>query len=204
MWPAPAAPPSAADPRVRDAARLTHDGSRTALVVGGVVQSIDVTSADASEYWTAMLTDAAPQFALLLGAGGGTLAALLTRRFPRLRIVAVDDDPEVVALGRSAFYLALPNVDVVLADAFRFAATCPRRFDYVAVDLFRGGERPREMLGRPFLGDLRRLTAPGGRVAFNMFQDRRTERAVSRLERAFLVMRRIRVGRNVVLHCRPR
>ena len=185
-------------------ARMVGEDGRTALIVGGVVQSIDVASADAGEYWSAMLTDVAPALALLLGAGGGTLAALLTRRFPRLRIVAVDDDPEVVALGRSDFYLALPNVDVVLADAFQFAAACSGRFDYIAVDLFHGGEWPRELLGRPFLGDLRRLTAPGGRVAFNLFHDRRTERAVTRLERAFLIMRRVRVGRNVVVHCRPR
>src|SRR5918997_3532840 len=85
--------------------RLTCDRGRSALIVGGVVQSIDVESADASDYWTAMLPDRRPVRALLLGAGGGTLAALLHRRFGGVRIVAVDDDPRVVRLGREAFYL---------------------------------------------------------------------------------------------------
>src|SRR5688572_22064144 len=100
--------------------RVRCDRGRTALMVDGVVQSIDVESADASDYWSAMLPDTKPVQALLLGAGGGTLAAMLHRRFGPLPIVAVDNDPEVVWLGRTSFYLALPEVSVILADAFQF------------------------------------------------------------------------------------
>ena len=182
--------------------QISIDPERTSLLVDGVVQSVNLAGAAASDYWPAMLPDVRPRRALLLGAGGGTLAGLLLQRFGSVEIVAVDDDPEVVALGRQAFYLALPEVQVVLADAFRFAATTPGRFDYVAVDLFHGAERPREIAGRPFLRDLRRITRPGGGVAINLFRDRRLVSAIARIERLLPVQRRVDAGKNTILHCR--
>lgn len=179
------------------------DRGRPALIVAGVVQSVAVEAAEASSYWSAMLPDVRPARALLLGAGGGTLAALLTRRFGGVRIVAVDDDARVLALGRCHFYLGLPTVQPVLADAFAFAAACPGRFDFIAVDLFRGGERPRAVLGRPFLSDLRRLASPRGSIAVNLFRDRRLATSIARIERVLTVTRRVEAERNTVLHCRP-
>ena len=185
------------DVQVRD------DRGRRALTVNGVVQSVAVEDAGPGQYWRAMLPDVRPARALLLGAGGGTLAALLTRRFGGVRIVAVDDDPCVVAVARQSFYLALPNVDVVLADAFAFAAACPARFDFIAVDLFRGGERPRGMLGRPFLNHLRRLAASDRTpIAINVFRDRETATSISRISRALTVVRRVNAGGNIIVHCR--
>jgi spermidine synthase len=183
---------------------LSTATGRRELLVAGVVQSIDAEHAERSDYWTAMLPDGRPARALLLGAGGGTLAALLHRRFGPVPVVAVDDDLCVVALGRREFYLRLPNVQPVLADAFAFAANCPGRFDYVAVDIFRGAERPRQIAGRPFLRDLARLGGPRGAVAFNLFRDRRIEATIARIERVLPVVRRVDAGKNVVLHCRPR
>ena len=195
--------PRDAHPRAAPPIVAEREG-RLELRVDGVVQSVDVDSAAGREYWGAMLPDRRPARALLLGAGGGTLAALLRRRFGRVSVVAVDDDPRVVALGRGSLYLASPGVQVVLADAFRFAATCPGRFDYIAVDLFHGAQRPREVLGRPFLRDLARLAGPGGGIAVNLFRDRRTDAAVARIERVLSVIHRVEAGKNVVLHCRAR
>ena len=185
-----------------DGPRLVQDRGLPALMVAGVIQSVSVEAATAGEYWPAMLPEVRPRHALLLGAGGGTLAALLTRRFGGVRILAVDDDARVLALGRQALYLGLSNVELVLADAFAFCAACRGQFDFIAVDLFRGGERPRAALGRPFLADVRRLAAPRAAVAFNLFRDRRTATHIARLERVLTVSRQLVVGRNIVVQCR--
>jgi spermidine synthase len=190
--------------RIAGEASISTAMGRRELLVAGVVQSIDAEHAESSDYWPAMLPDRRPARALLLGAGGGTLAALLHRRFGPVPLVAVDNDPDMVALGRRAFYLGLPGVQPVIADAFAFAATCPGRFDYVAVDLFHGAERPRQVGGRPFLGELARLAAPRGVVAFNLFRDRRVETTIMRIARMLPLARRTDVGKNVVLHCRGR
>jgi spermidine synthase len=163
-----------------------------------------VDSAAGREYWNAMLPERRPARALLLGAGGGTLAALLQHRFGHVPVVAVDDDPRVVALGRVKLYLALPGVQVVLADAFRFVSGCRGRFDYIAVDLFHGAQRPREVLGRPFLRDLARLAGQGGDISINLFRDRRIDTAVARIGRVLPVSRRVEAGKNLVVWCRVR
>lgn len=168
------------------------------------MQSVSLDVADRSDYWPAMLPDTRPARALLLGAGGGTLAALLQRRFGGVRVLAVDDDPRVVALGRRSFYLNDGGVDAVIADAFAFAAVCPAEFDYIAVDLFRGAERPRGLFARPFLRDLQRLATPRGQIVFNLFRDRRAAGDVLRIARVLSVIRTVEAGRNVVVHCRAR
>ncbi len=149
-----------------------------------------------------MVPDVRPGRALLLGVGGGTLAALLTRRFGPIALVGLDDDPDVLTLGRRDFYLALPNLDLILADAVQFTLACPSRFDYVAVDLFHGASTPRALTSRPFLGALRRLASPNGVIVFNLFRDKRLPAEIQRIGRVLRVIRQVPVGKNVVIHCK--
>jgi len=180
--------------------RLGEDDGRRAILVDGVVQSIalDHGAAEAG-YWAAMLPDTRPSRALLLGYGGGTLAHLLLRRFGPLPIVGVDDDPRVLALAPAL--LEVPAcVELVCLDALAYVQGTVGRFDYVAVDLFRGGETPRAMFGRPFLRRLRALLTPGAPLVVNLFVDRRLPERLHRLGRVFRVRAQRRVGENLVVH----
>lgn len=149
-----------------------------------------------------MLPSHPPRTALLLGFGGGTVAALLIRRFGSLSIVGVDDDPNVVA-WRAAFGPPPECVQVVLADAMTFVHGCKGRFDYVAVDLFHGAQTPRGLFGQPFLRAVRAALTPRGRAAVNLFLDARTDRRLERLAAVFRVERIERVGENVIAHLTP-
>src|SRR5689334_290097 len=104
---------------VRAAAR--KDG-RLALEVGNVTQSVTLPEDEAGEvqgYWPLMLPERCPRRALLLGLGGGTLAALLARRCQRAAVVGVERNTEVLVLARREFGLdALVGLEVVEADAF--------------------------------------------------------------------------------------
>lgn len=174
-----------------------------ALLVDGVVQSV---AADAAErgYWAAMVPQARPGSVLLLGLGAGTVALLLTRQFGPLPIVGVDDDPDVIALGRRVLGLELPHLEVELQDAFAYVASCPQRFDLICVDLYRGEQMARGVLAKPFLRQLRALLQPRGRVVFNLFATRRTPEQVHRLSQVLHVLTQITVEDNVVVHCRGR
>jgi spermidine synthase len=121
--------------------------------------------------------------------------------FGPLPIVGVDDDPAVLALARAHFALDLPTLDVVLADAFAYAATTTRQFDLVCVDLFRAGRIPARVCSAPFLRDVRRLLRPGGTASFNLSRDRTAGDRLRQLGRHFAVTRRILVGFNLVVHC---
>jgi spermidine synthase len=174
-----------------------------ALRADGVIHSVALAPGEAAfGYWAAMLPAGFPARALLLGVGGGTLAHLLTRRNAVVRLLGVDNDPEVVAFARQHFGLQLPNLEVVIADAFAYVEACGERFDYIAVDLFTGHTFQRGVLARPFLRRLRALLAPGGEIAINMFRDRRAELHVGRIRRVLPVQQVQRLPRNVVVHSR--
>jgi spermidine synthase len=186
--------------------RIGEDGGREALLVDGVVQSISPADGIASGgYWAAMVPDERPTRALILGLGGGTLARLLQARFGvDFDIIGVDDDPGVLRLARSAGWLPERGLEVVIADAFAWVKSDNGKFDYVALDLFRGEEFVGRALGKPFLRQVRALLAPRGRVVVNLFSDRLRVARGERLAALFEILEQRRVGGNVVIHARRR
>lgn len=186
--------------------RIGEDGGRAALLVGGVVQSISPEDGLANGgYWAAMVPRLPPRHALILGLGGGTLARLIQLRWgDGIPIVGVDDDTTIVETARAAGWLALPDLEVVLDDAFAFVQRCEQRFDYVAIDLFRGERLAGRAFTRPFLRRVRGLLEPPAMLAINMFRDRREAQRIERLATLFEIRDRVAVGGNVVVHAHGR
>jgi spermidine synthase len=192
--------PAPGEPGAR--VEVVDDGGRPALAIDGAIQSVGLDAGGAAGgYWAAMLPDRTPRDALLLGLGGGTIAHLLVSAFGPLPIVGVDDDPAVLALGRAAFGLDLPNLEVVLADAFGYVAECRRSFDFVCVDLYRDGHIPARVCAPRFLADVERVLRPDGTLTLNLARDRLAGDRLRRIERRFAVVKRILVGFNLVVHC---
>ena len=190
---------------LRPGVRIGEDGGRAALLVDGVVQSISPQDGlSVGGYWAAMLPDERPRRVLILGLGGGTLASLLRARWGELRMVGVDDDPAILGVAREAGWLPTRGLDIVVCDAFEFVQTCHERFDYVAVDLFRGPHMPGRIFGKPFLRRVRSLLEPHGWLAVNLFRDRRQGDRVNRIALFFDVRGQIQVGGNVIVHARNR
>jgi spermidine synthase len=100
--------------------QIGEDAGRAALLVDGVVQSISLEDGLANGgYWAAMLPSLPPRRALILGLGGGTLARLLAARFGKsVRMVGVDDDVAIIETARAAGWLAVPNLELVVGEAF--------------------------------------------------------------------------------------
>jgi len=185
--------------------REGEDAGRRVLLIDGVVQSV-LDDAAEDGYWGAMVPDVRPERALVLGLGGGTIPRLLHARFGPLPTVGVDIDADVLDFAARELAL-LPGLDIELvqADAFELvheAAERGDRFDYACVDIFRADEMPPEVTRRPFLRALKRLLAPRGLAAFNVFGDRRTDDRVRRIERVFRVLERRPVEKNVIVWCR--
>ena len=186
--------------------RLGEDGGRAALLVDGIVQSISPQDGLASGgYWAAMVPDDRPHRALILGLGGGTLARLLQARWGgECAIVGVDDNPEVLGIATEVGWLPRSGLDIVVADAFEYVQTCRERFDYIAVDLFRGENLVARAYGKPFLKRLRALLVPRGRLAVNMFSDIRMLLRINRIGTFFEIRDQVGIGGNVVVHARRR
>jgi spermidine synthase len=185
--------------------RVGDDSGRAALLVNGVVQSIS--PADVltdGGYWAAMLPDIRPHRGLILGLGGGTLAQLLQARWGAERIVGVDDDVQILSVARDMGWLPSQGLEVVVADAFAYMQTCTLRFDYIAVDLFRGERLPGRTFGKPFLRRLRSVLEPHGRLAVNLFSDIHAFGRVARISAFFEIREQRGVGGNMIVHARRR
>ncbi len=191
---------------------------RVALEVGGVVQSVGVpeeasagtgaTGANAAGYWAAMLPDACPRRALLLGLGGGTVARLLGRRCPNTEMVGIERDETVLAVARADFGLDdVPRLRVVLADAFEWVPVAAERepgaYDFICLDLFNAGRLVPGALATPFLRQVAALLTSGGTLAVNLMSTARVPDQIHRLERVYRQVRTVRVAGNVVSHLRP-
>jgi spermidine synthase len=120
---------------------------------------------------------------LVLGLGGGSAARLARALAPGARIVGVEIDPRVVALGRSRLGLGGLGLEVVCADAERFLAGCGERFDAVLEDVFVGPGRAVRKPAWILAGGLERAAAcvaPGGVLASNALDEaREVERRVA-------------------------
>jgi len=190
---------------VRTVAR--KDG-RLALEVGNVTQSVTLPEEEADEvqgYWPLMLPERCPRRALLLGLGGGTLAALLARRCPGVAIVGIERNPEVLAVARREFGLdTLTELDVAEADAFDWveehAVSEPASFDLICLDLFEGGRLAPGTLARPFLRQVATLLQDEGFLTVNLMRTARLPEQIHRLESVFTIERQLRVWGNAVLH----
>lgn len=189
---------------------------RLALEVANVTQSVTLPEDAASPvegYWALMLPEplpeSCPRRALLLGLGGGTLAALLARRCPGVAIVGIEHSAEVIAVARSAFGLdTLPGLEVVEADAFAWveehAASEPASYDLVCLDLFEGGRLAPGALARPFLRQIAVLLRPVGVLTVNLMRTGRLSEQAHRIESVFVIERQESLRGNEVLRLRAR
>lgn len=183
---------------------------RLALEVANVTQSVTLPADELAAvpgYWPRMLPERCPTRALLLGLGGGTLAALLARRCPGVVMVGVEHNAEVLVVARSDFGLdALAGLEIVEADAFAWveehAMSEPASFDLICLDLFDGGRLAPGTLARPFLRQVGALLHPDGVASINLMSTGRLPEQLHRIGRVFAIERQIRLWGNLVLHLR--
>jgi spermidine synthase len=182
---------------------VAEDDGRRALIVDGAVQSVAPEDGHrGSGYWAAMIPDVRPKSTLILGLGAGTVAHLLTRRFGPVPIVAVDDDPDTVAVARLEFDLNLDNLQIVIADAFEFVERCSEGFDLILVDLYHGARPAGGMVSRPFLAGLQRILERRGQIVFNLYSAYLTNKRLARLQSAFRSVVVVPASANRIVFCR--
>lgn len=106
---------------------------------------------------------------LLLGTAGGALAT----RFSRAgrAVTAIDNRATAFEIARDWFQMPA-DVECICADAIRFLHDNTRRWDAVAVDIFRGTDIPDAMFAPEVGADLARAVSPGGVVVWNVADSR--------------------------------
>lgn len=112
----------------------------------------------------------APAAILHIGLGGGSLPRFCHARLPDTRNIAVELNPEVIAVARSLF--ALPEDErlrVIQGDGVQFVGERTAEFDAVLVDAFDGHDLIAEMVAEPFLHDCRQTLIENGVLVMNLW-----------------------------------
>jgi len=152
-------------------------GYEKQLVVGGLVQSVSADTPTAGQrVWgriAKLIIDSLvdPRSCLLLGLGGGTVAHLLDRHFPHLKITAVEIDPVIISIGKTYFELRqLTNLKIIQADAFDILNKplwFVSPYDVIVVDLYKGEVFPDKFASSEFVSFIGENLSPQGIIVFN-------------------------------------
>ena len=89
-----------------------------------------------------------PKSALVLGLGAGTVATNLSQKGVTVDVVELDGS--VLDIAREYFAFDDDDISVTIADARTFVRSCPKLYDVVIVDLFRGDGIPSHVVSKDF------------------------------------------------------
>ncbi len=132
--------------------------------------------------------DGPPRSLLMLGLAGGTTLRILRHLLPDCRFTAVEIDPRIIELARRHMQLDKIGVEVVVADAYEWAAGSRRHFDIVIDDCYLTGAedvfRPQTRAGWG-VDLLAERLRPGGLLLTNLITGSGHRRMQSRTRAAF-------------------
>lgn len=106
---------------------------------------------------------------LVLGVAGGSVIKTLVDEIGfRGKITGVEIDPTVIELANKYFQLnEIPNLEIILADAQDYVASCQTKFDLIIIDIFQDKEMPEFLFKNEFIDQIAFLVNPKGLVLFN-------------------------------------
>lgn len=116
---------------------------------------------------------------LILGLGGGTVAKLVRKFWPDAKITGVDIDPMMIALGKKYLGLDRIDVEIKIADAYKYLKNSQQNSDYdlVVIDTYSGDQFPADFETEQFLSLTRGPLLRQRMVIFNRlyYGDKRPE-----------------------------
>jgi len=111
-----------------------------------------------------------PRSALVVGVGGGTLPMVLHRKLPKVRVDAVELDPEVINVARSHFgFREDERLRAHVADGRKFIEGKQGAYDLIILDAFGPDNIPYSLATAEFLQSVRRALTPNGIILANLW-----------------------------------
>lgn len=175
---------------------------------GGLTQSGGV----AEMIWKTPLTKlkragASVGSCLILGLGGGGIAKLVRKGWPKAKITGVDIDHVIVELGKKYMSLDKYKVEIVIQDAEKYLAKSKEsRFDLICVDTYQGDEFPAKFEEPKFMKLVKsHFTADGVAVFNRLYYGEKRPLATKfgeKLEKVFGSVEVIYPEANVMFVCR--
>jgi hypothetical protein len=106
---------------------------------------------------------------LVLGVAGGSVIKTLYHEINfRGGITGVEIDPEIIKIANSYFHLdQIPNLTILIADAFEFVLQANEKYDLIIVDIFQDTKMPGFLFENFFTQKLCSLLQEKGFILFN-------------------------------------
>ncbi len=106
---------------------------------------------------------------LVLGVAGGSVIKTITNEIGfKGRITGVDIDAQVIAMANEFFRLdAIPNLDIIIDDAFEFVLKTKDRYNLIIVDIFQDTTMPNFLFESFFSKRVHFLLREQGVLLFN-------------------------------------
>ena len=172
-----------------------------ALDVGGYLQSATSGAPEFEKrYWAKAAQEIGsrakrPKRALVIGVGGGTVLHLLSQKFPDLKIVGVELDPEIINVARKFFGLdEIANLTVVVEDGAKYVGGYQKdKFDLVFIDAYLGGDYPSYFEEEKFVQKIKAMLNPGGLAVFNRTSGSNLDNFRKMLERNFARIEKVKI-----------
>ncbi|MET0758977.1 MAG: fused MFS/spermidine synthase [Flavobacterium sp.] len=106
---------------------------------------------------------------LVLGVAGGSVIKTLTDEIHyKGKITGVEIDPEIIIIADEYFNLnEIPNLDIVIEDAFEFVLKTKDSYDLIIIDIFQDNTMPDFLFEKVFINKIGVLLKSKGFVLFN-------------------------------------
>jgi spermidine synthase len=106
---------------------------------------------------------------LVLGvAGGSVIKTLVNEIHLKGKITGVEIDPEIIAIANTYFKLdKIPNLTIIIDDAFEFVLKTHENFDLIIIDIFQDTNMPNFLFEKFFIDRIGTLLKPSGFILFN-------------------------------------
>lgn len=183
------------------------------IVVDGLVQSGGLLE---GVWQKALLTinhqPSAISNCLILGLGGGTLARLISKKWPRAKIVGVEIDKEIIRLGKKYFGLGgIPNLKIINDDAVKFINSYQlkvKSYQLIFLDLYLGRIVPPASEKEEFLKSLEKILKEEGIIIINrLFSEKERKlvrQFIGKLEKIFPNISLVRTHSNLLIFLKKR
>lgn len=148
---------------VKDLAWGTHIQAGGVTQSGGVAETVWRTSLRTIVNSRLSIDDC-----LILGLGGGSIAKLVRKNWPKCHITGVEIDPIMVDLGKKYLNLDKYKVDIKIIDAQKFCHQ-PSAISYqlICIDMYIGNDVPKKFEQLEFIKEVEGMLANDGMTIFN-------------------------------------
>ncbi|RTY86332.1 spermidine synthase [Flavobacterium sp. GT3R68] len=106
---------------------------------------------------------------LVLGVAGGSVIKTLTEEIQyKGKITGVEIDPDIITIANDYFKLnEIPNLSIVIDDAFEFVLKTKEKYDLIIIDIFQDTNMPTFLFEKFFIDRSGFLLKMNGYILFN-------------------------------------